>query len=83
MSKPYHPASGTEGVYFMAEFCDICWHDRNEDCPILAASFLGQVPEWIMDDDYTNERCTAFTEKEPKEFPADAKKQLSLFGGNA
>lgn len=77
--KPYRPANGTEGYAFIAMFCETCWHDRNEDCPILAASFMGQVPEWVMDDDYENARCTSFTEKEPKEFPADAKAQLPLF----
>jgi hypothetical protein len=79
MSKPYRPSNGTEGEWFINSFCDLCWNDRNEDCPILAASFLGQVPEWIEEDDGTIQRCTQYTLKEPKEFPEDAKKQLQLF----
>jgi hypothetical protein len=82
VSKPYRPANGTEGEIFIESFCVRCWHDRNEDCPILAASFIGQVPEWEMDDDGENTRCTHFQDAvkgEPKEYPEDAKKQLPLF----
>jgi hypothetical protein len=81
MSKPYRPSNGTEGTGFIESFCVRCWHDRNEDCPILAASFIDQVPEWVCEDDGSNAHCTQFKEKEPKEFPEDAKKQLSLFEG--
>ena len=79
MSKPYRPSNGTEGEGFIEAFCVRCWFDRNEDCPILAASFGDGAKEWIMDDDGTNQRCTQYSYGEPKEFPADAEKQLKLF----
>ena len=79
MSKPYRPSNGSEGHIFIDQFCDRCWYDRNEDCPVLADSFLGQVPQWIQDDDHTNAQCTQFSATEPKEFPEDAKAQLKLF----
>ena len=82
MSRPYRPANGTEGAIFIESFCVRCWYDRNEDCPILAASFIEQVPEWECDDDGENARCTHFNDPakgEPKEYPEDAKKQLPLF----
>lgn len=81
MSKPYRPSNGTEGAYFIEEFCVRCWYDRNEDCPILAASFIEQVKEWVMDDDHTNARCEQFHDAvkgEPKAFPVDEKAQLRL-----
>lgn len=82
MSKPYRPANGIEGAWFIEEFCVRCWYDRNEDCPILANSFISQVPEWITDDDHNNPRCTQFQDQvkgAPKEFPSDAKVQIPLF----
>ena len=81
MSKSYRPANGTEGVWFIESFCVRCWYDRNEDCPILADSFIRQVKEWVMDDDYTNARCEQFHDEmkgAPKAFPVDDKAQLRL-----
>ena len=82
MSKLYRPSNGTEGAYFIEAFCVRCWYDRNEDCPILADSFIKQVPEWVCDDDEENAKCTQFHDAvkgEPKEFPTDTKDQLMLF----
>jgi hypothetical protein len=81
MSRPYRPSNGTEGGYFIEAFCVRCWYDRNEDCPILASSFISQVPEWVSDDDGENARCLQFHDQvkgEPKEFPADSAAQLRL-----
>lgn len=82
MSIPYRPSNGDEGYGFIESFCVRCWYDRNEDCPILAASFGKQVKEWVSDDDGDNPRCEQFQDQvkgEPKEFPADAENQLPLF----
>jgi hypothetical protein len=81
MSIPYRPANGTEGYSFIEEFCVRCWYDRNEDCPILAASFIHQVKEWICEEDGSDSRCTQFHDAvkgAPKEFPVDSKDQLRL-----
>lgn len=71
MNKPYLPASGTEGADFFDRWCSNCARDKamregepieecddNELCEIIAASFRGQVPEWIEDEN--GPRCTAF-----------------------
>lgn len=70
VTKPYRPSNGTEGMDFMAQFCDRCRRDANYDngkgpgCQILAASMAyqfgesGYPPEWIEDEQ--GSRCTAF-----------------------
>ncbi len=71
MSNPYRPSNGSEGDYFMADWCARCTKDTVAvPCPILGASFCYQIgdplypPEWIVDDDgLSNARCTAFEEK--------------------
>lgn len=70
--KLYRPSNGTEGDYFMAEFCERCYHDSMGDtpegsCPILAASFAYE----INDDKYPNQwryedgkpTCISFLER--------------------
>lgn len=73
MSKQYQPSNGTEGAMFINAWCRRCQRDKamregadfdecddNELCEIIAASFRGQVKEWIEDD--SGPRCTAFVE---------------------
>jgi len=72
MAHSYRPSNGTEGMYFMAQFCDHCTKcpmdpDADGQCDILGRSFAYQVDEpeypkeWIVDDDgLSNPRCTAF-----------------------
>lgn len=59
MTELYHPSSGTEGMDFIAKWCARCARDKNEDCPILAASFCGQVDEWRYE--RGEPVCTEFT----------------------
>jgi hypothetical protein len=56
-----------ESIYsFADEHCNDCIHDRNEDCPHLAAAFRGEVKVWVMDD----KGCASCTEKRlPGETP--------------
>lgn len=83
MSKPYRPSNGSEGEWFFNTYCDRCWFDRTEDCPILAATLVYEVDdpeypkEWVDDGDRCG-RCTQFTDHEPKELPEDAGKQMRL-----
>jgi hypothetical protein len=62
--RPYRPSNGTEGEFFIESHCCKCIKDRNEDCPILAASFAynvdepGYPKEWVEVDD--GPMCTAY-----------------------
>jgi hypothetical protein len=53
---PYRPSNGTEGDGFIAHFCFNCERNRDEDCPILAATFAFDVDdpeypkEWVQDE---------------------------------
>lgn len=64
MSEPYRPSNGSEGACFMERFCFRCWHDRNEDCAILAATLCYAAgdphypAEWI--EDSQGPRCTQY-----------------------
>lgn len=67
--KKYRPSNGTEGMMFMAMYCDKCVHDGNgidtPDCPIIPLTLFVDVndppypPEWRFDDDGQPE-CSAF-----------------------
>jgi len=71
MTKSYQPSSGTEGDYFMAEFCDRCKHntwdpDKSEGgCMILLNTMCYDIKdkeypkEWIYDDN-NKPTCTKF-----------------------
>jgi len=57
MSKPYQPSNGSEGMMFMAEFCDRCKRDRDfqlylvgkgpmaEGCEISARALIYRVED--------------------------------------
>lgn len=57
MIKLYQPANGTEGMYFMAQFCDRCYHESGDgespegSCPIIAATMAYRPG----DDNYPNQ----------------------------
>jgi hypothetical protein len=61
--EPYMPSNGTEGMYFMAEFCDQCkfecpYTDEGPKCEIITMSLIGEQPtEWIYDP-LGNPTCT-------------------------
>lgn len=71
MTKLYRPSNGSEGMYFTAEFCERCVHDKftennpEDGCPQLAASLAFGVKdpeyprEWIYDDE-GHGTCTKF-----------------------
>lgn len=71
---PYRPSNGTEGLCFIAGWCEHCARDlemngtkRTEDCgdedwcEILGRSFRSDepLPEWIYGED-GQPKCTAF-----------------------
>ena len=70
-AKLYRPSCGSEGMDFMADFCDRCKHDYafqkgiGDSCLIAANTMAYQIgdpnypKEWI-DDPETGPRCTAF-----------------------
>lgn len=65
MAEKYRPSNGTEGDWFMSQFCDRCAKDTEASpCPIIAATMALDVDdpdypeEWIEDD--SGPRCTAF-----------------------
>lgn len=75
-TRPYQPASGTEGRCFQEEFCDLCARDKafrdtgyegdpELGCQILAKTMLYSVddPEYPKEwvEDDKGPRCTAFT----------------------
>lgn len=68
---PYCPSNGTEGMSFIAHFCDNCQKNVNHDCDILLASFSFEPG----DENYPKEwveingkgTCTAFTKLKAKE----------------
>lgn len=54
--KLYRPSNGTEGMYFIDDWCFKCERDKDEDCPLLAASLAYAIDEpeypqeWHYDD---------------------------------
>ncbi|WP_426789179.1 hypothetical protein [Achromobacter xylosoxidans] len=44
--EQWTPSNGTVGHSFIAEVCDVCERDQDEDCDILARSFRGEAVEW-------------------------------------
>ena len=70
MSDLYRPSNGTEGDWFMSEWCSKCANDVNHDCKILVATLMYSVgderypSEWIHGDDGAP-KCTAY-EAKPK-----------------
>lgn len=88
MSKPYRPSNGTEGDFFMAEFCFRCGRDTEEKpCKLLGNSLAYEIgdpeypKEWITDEE--GSRCTAFTlegsEEERERFEARRDPRQSSF----
>ena len=65
--KPYRPSNGTEGYAFIESNCANCERDKDQDCPILAASLAcdiddpGYPKEWVYGDE--GAQCTAFVER--------------------
>jgi len=80
MPKLYQPSNGSEGMEFMARYCDQCIHDAEyqknlnpeDGCPQLAASMAfnpgePEYPqEWIEDDDGYG-FCTKFILKDSED----------------
>jgi hypothetical protein len=69
----YLPSNGTEGYSFLEAMCGNCARDAemngtkpydecgdDDYCEIIAASFRGQVKEWVIRDGEPT--CTAFTD---------------------
>lgn len=101
MTKSYIPSNGSEGSSFISHWCGECKKDQKyyetqdgkDGCQILMLTMIHNPgdpdypPEWIIDDDYSNPRCTAFDdikkEDEPKEIQSCAyrdDKTIDMFG---
>lgn len=76
--RPYRPCNGSEGEWFMGQWCARCildayGTDDDEDpsaptCEILGNALAGLEPdEWIYGRD-GNPRCTAFQDSPPDPF---------------
>lgn len=60
--KPYLPANGTEGMNFLASFCDKCY--KHSQCTILNSSMFGHQPkQWVCN---PKPCCTSFNPVRPK-----------------
>lgn len=88
-TRPFRPSNGTQGASFIGHFCANCERDRNEDCPILAATFALDVDdpdypkEWVEHEENgkVEAECTAFVEKgEPLPTPR-CEQTDDMFGG--
>ena len=61
----WRPSNGTEGEIFIDSWCGECKRDKNQNCPILAATFAHAVTdeaypkEWQYGDD-GQPKCAAF-----------------------
>jgi hypothetical protein len=81
MSERYRPANGTEGDYFIAEWCMHCQRYRAGQCGILIKTLAYNITdpaypgEWVQT--RGEPRCTAYEPKR-KRVPKPAKGQLSL-----
>ena len=86
--EPYRPSNGTEGEYFMNEYCYRCAKDDPEKdilCPIIIASMGYDIEDegypsdtWV----YFNEKptCLAFRERGGDDGPEPVDpRQLDLF----
>ena len=69
--EPYEPGSGSEGRWFMDQFCRRCrrWPDdpdAPDQCEIAGRALAlrndepGYPAEWVSDATGENARCTAF-----------------------
>ena len=88
--KLYQPSNGTEGMVFMAEFCDRCRRggDRAKPCSILGRTMTYGIddPKYPTEWRYVDELkpiCTAFEdERTPRPFRHHVKPlpgQMELF----
>lgn len=88
--KPYRPSNGSEGDWFMGNWCDRCAKDSEDSpCPIVGASMCFDIDdleyprEWVRDE--AGPRCTAFKDANAVEVETitPLPGQLPLFGGEA
>lgn len=81
MPRPYRPSNGTEGDFFISNWCDNCKHDSEEaPCEVRGRTYWYSIGdpeypvEWIVDDDgISNPRCTAFVEITSGNFDTEVK----------
>lgn len=64
MPRKYRPSNGTEGAAFMEAFCFQCERDKDEDCPIVAATMAFDVDNERYPEEWqqtaAGPTCTAF-----------------------
>jgi hypothetical protein len=72
-TQVYRPGSGTEGMDFTSKWCSRCMCDANEDCPILAATFVYEIADPKYPSEWRYERgepvCSAFEASDPLDQP--------------
>lgn len=57
-------SNGTEWEMWSANYCDRCWHDRKQDCELIALGFAHlEVPQWVYTDRFwpAHVHCIKFT----------------------
>jgi hypothetical protein len=84
--EPYYPSNGTEGMEFIANWCENCVKDTmirggKVQCTILTNSFLKDyVKQWVYKDN--SPICTSFVEigsVKPKSKSVEIKGMNKLF----
>ena len=83
--QAYRPSNGSEGMAFIARWCDRCrcGDDGEEGCPILSATMAFQLfdpedpSEWRWNE-RSGARCTAFEALDPFEQPFDPAAAIGL-----
>jgi len=67
LSNPYRPSNGSEGMDFLARWCDRCAKDAGgKVCDIIAETMARDVDdknypkEWVYEAPAGEGRCTAF-----------------------
>lgn len=77
MTRPYRPSNGTEGDWFMSQWCFKCI--KESDCTILNGAMAGKQPQqWLQDE--RGPRCTSFHDHR-RQTNYRCRKTDDLFGG--
>lgn len=80
-TEPFYPSNGTEGAAFHEGWCFQCdaWDAHPDGCHILGESFIGPVPQWVLDE-FGQPLCTAFVPKHGQAPEGRCSKTVDMFG---
>ena len=62
--KNYTPSNSTDGMEFMARFCEKCY--KEEQCTILTSALMGNVVKQWVYNFHDKPVCTSFKSERPK-----------------